>query len=80
MNKEQAIQLANEYRSIRDFSDPEYAESVVIIRYGEVIGCNYFMRQANSTRTGTICVDKNNHVFIAVGEEDEWAKHWVVVN
>ena len=87
MDRDSAVSLAKQYRDRNkdDHDEREGAESVVVINAGEVVGLNYSMRHANSTRPGTICVDVNYNVFIATGctdygNDNKKAHHWVVMN
>ena len=79
-SKDEAVRLVREHRSEFDMEGAEYAGCLVVIVNGEVVGHNDFMRYALDTRTDTICVDVNDHVFMAVGSNEGWAHHWVVMD
>lgn len=78
-SKERAIELAREYRSMRELNRPECSDYLVVILESEIVGYNYSMRYASSTPPGTISVDMNNHVFLAVGCKNDNATHWIVM-
>ena len=78
MNKAQAISLAQQYRMEGELDGSECADYVVVIRKGQVVGCNYQRRPAEGTPHGDINVDINDNVFIALGHSiSVWAKYWV---
>ena len=79
-SKDESVRLVRKYRSERGMEGAEYADCFVVIMNDEVVGYNDFMRYVIYTRTDTICVDVNDHVFMAVGSDEGWAHHWVVMD